>query len=220
MGIIRRITFYVSISAVALLFLSGCSGDKRKYVRIETPMGTMRAVLYDETPLHRDNFVKLAKEGFYDSLLFHRVIDGFMIQGGDPDSKTAPSGMPLGQGGPGYTLPAEIAAPHVKGALAAARLGDNMNPQKASSGSQFYIVDGQTVTGPYLDNIERSKRIKYSPGQREQYQTKGGTPQLDGEYTVFGQVIEGLDVIDKIAQVQVDRASRPVEDIRMRIILE
>lgn len=220
MGSFRRIINFICFTALTALVISGCKSDKRQYVTIETPMGNMRAVLYDETPLHRDNFVKLAKEGFYDSLLFHRVIDGFMIQGGDPDSKTAPSGMPLGQGGPGYTLPAEIAAPHLKGALAAARLGDNMNPQKASSGSQFYIVDGQPAPAPYLDNIERSKGIKYSPTQREEYATVGGTPQLDADYTVFGKVIEGLDVIDKIAEVEVDRANRPVENVRMRIIVE
>jgi len=183
-------------------------------------MGNIRVVLYDETPRHRDNFVKLASEHYYDSLLFHRVMDGFMVQGGDPDSKGSPAGMTLGQGGPGYTLESEIGFPHIKGSLAAARLPDGMNPSKASSGSQFYIVHGQPAGDDFLDNIERMKGFKYNAAQRELYRTVGGAPQLDGDYTVYGEVVEGLDVIDKIAAVDVDRANRPHTDIPMRVILE
>ena len=208
------------IGLLTIVALSGCDTDPRQYVRIETPFGEMRAVLYDETPLHRDNFVKLAGEGYYDSLLFHRIIEGFMVQGGDPDSRGAPAGMPLGNGGPGYTIPAEIGAPHLKGTLAAARTSDAINPQRASSGSQFYIVQGQVADPGYLDNIERSKGITYNEAQRELYATQGGTPQLDGDYTVFGEVVEGLEVIDRLAAVKVDRSNRPVEDLWMRVTLD
>ncbi len=221
MGSFRRLRALLGLTTIAcILLLAACNTDKRQYVRIETPMGNMRAMLYDETPQHRDNFIKLAKQGFYDSLLFHRVISGFMIQGGDPDSRTAAPGMPLGQGGPGYTLPAEIGAPHLKGVLAAARLGDAMNPQRESSGSQFYIVHGQPAADPLLDNVEHEKGFKYNETQRELYRTIGGTPNLDGDYTVFGEIVEGLEVIDKIAEAETGRADRPVEDIRMRIIVE
>lgn len=221
MAIFRRL-FFSAFAAlcVATLCLSACSLDSRQYARIVTPYGDMRVLLYDETPQHRDNFIKLASEGYYDSLLFHRVIEGFMIQGGDPDSKGSPAGMPLGNGGPGYTLPAEIGAPHLRGTLAAARTSDAINPKRNSSGSQFYIVQGQVADPGYLDNIERSKGFKYNEAQRELYTTIGGTPQLDGDYTVFGEVVEGLEVIDKIAAVAVDRGNRPTEDVPMRVIVE
>lgn len=188
-------------------------------VEMETAYGNMIIELSNSTPKHRDNFVKLVEEGFYDDLLFHRVIDGFMVQGGDPNSKNATPNARLGGGGPGYQVPAEISDSlvHVKGALAAARTGDQVNPEKKSSGSQFYIVDGQEMTGDMLDNMEARKGIRYTPEQRQEYIENGGTPFLDMEYTVFGKVIEGLDVIDKIAEVRTAPGDRPVEDVKMKI---
>lgn len=188
-------------------------------VAIETDYGTMVAVLNDGTPRHRDNFYRLAEEGYYDDQLFHRVIEGFMIQGGDPSSRKAKAGQPLGSGGPGYTLPAEMmdSLVHVKGALAAARQGDAVNPEKRSSGSQFYIVQGRPLTKEDLAAAEASKGIRYTQSQRENYLAQGGAPQLDGEYTVFGQVISGLEVIDRIAAEPTDEQSRPQRDIRMKI---
>ncbi|MEN0006008.1 MAG: peptidylprolyl isomerase, partial [Bacteroidota bacterium] len=188
-------------------------------VEIETDYGIMVARLSDGTPKHQENFLKLAEKGYYDSLLFHRVIDGFMIQGGDPNSKNAKKGAALGSGGPGYTLPAEFADSlvHVKGALSAARLGDNVNPKKASSGSQFFIVHGRAVAANNLKQTAAKKGLQYTTKQQEQYAKQGGTPFLDGDYTVFGQVIEGLDVIDKIAKVRKDRRDRPTENVYMKI---
>jgi len=185
-------------------------------VEIETTLGTMKAILYDATPQHRDNFLKLAEEGFYDDLLFHRVINGFMIQGGDPQSRNADAKQRLGSGGPGYLVPAEFVdtLAHVKGALAAARTN---NPKKKSSGSQFYIVQGRKLSDSQLDMMEAQKDIRYTPEQREIYTTQGGTPQLDQEYTVFGQVIEGLDVLDKIAATATAPGDRPKMDIKMKI---
>ncbi|MDE7148830.1 MAG: peptidylprolyl isomerase [Bacteroidales bacterium] len=190
-------------------------------VRIETPYGDMVVRLYDETPKHRDNFVKLVEEGFYDDLLFHRVIDNFMIQGGDPDSKGAPANKMLGMGDVGYTVPAEFVDGlyHKKGALAAARQGDAVNPAKASSGCQFYIVQGQVYPQEMFAMFE-SRGLKLNEEQKRLYSTVGGTPHLDGDYTVFGEVIEGLDVIDKIAAVQTNGADRPIEDIRMKMRIE
>lgn len=188
-------------------------------VLISTNYGDMKAILYNETPLHRDNFIKLVKEGYYDGTLFHRVIDGFMIQGGDPDSKTAKPKQMLGQGGPGYTIPAEFKQEliHKKGALAAARMGDNVNPQKASSGSQFYIAQGKRYTSEELNMLQARMGKQFNQTQKDAYVNEGGVPFLDYEYTVFGQVIEGLEVIDKIAKVQKDRYDRPIEDVKMTI---
>lgn len=188
-------------------------------VLISTNYGDMKAILYNETPLHRDNFIKLVKEGYYDGTLFHRVIDGFMIQGGDPDSKTAKPKQMLGQGGPGYTIPAEFKQEliHKKGALAAARMGDNVNPQKASSGSQFYIAQGKRYTSEELNMLQARMGKQFNQTQKDAYVNEGGVPFLDYEYTVFGQVIEGLEVIDKIAKVQKDRYDRPVKDVKMTI---
>lgn len=188
-------------------------------VRIKTPYGDMLVELSDETPKHRDNFLSLVEKGYYNGLLFHRVMRNFMIQGGDPDSRNASKGQMLGSGGPGYTIPAEFNPNlvHIKGAVAAARRGDQVNPQRASSGSQFYIVQGKTFTDAELDQIERDNHIKYTPEQREAYKTIGGTPFLDGQYTVFGKVTEGLDVIDQITAQPTDRANRPLEDIEMEI---
>lgn len=190
-------------------------------VRIETPYGDMVVKLYDETPKHRDNFIKLVQEGFYDNLLFHRVIENFMIQGGDPDSKGAPAGKMLGMGDVGYTVPAEFVKGlyHKKGALSAARQGDAVNPAKASSGCQFYIVQGQVYPQEMFAMFE-SRGLKLNEEQKQLYGTVGGTPHLDGDYTVFGEVIEGLDIIDKIAAVQTDRADRPVEDVWMKMRIE
>jgi len=185
-------------------------------VEIETEFGTMTAELYNATPKHRDNFIKLAEEAYYNDLLFHRVISGFMIQGGDPDSRNAPSGKSLGMGGPSYQVPAEIvdSVCHLKGALAAARTN---NPEKKSSGSQFYIVQGGPVTEQTLNQIESMRRFHYTPEQRAAYLEVGGTPQLDHEYTVFGRVIKGLDVIDKIAAVEKAPGDRPLKDVKMKI---
>lgn len=188
-------------------------------VEIETPFGTMVAKLYDETPLHRDNFVKLAGESYYDDLLFHRVIKGFMVQGGDPNSKGADQGASLGSGGPGYQVDAEFVEGlvHKKGALAAARMGDGANPEKKSSGSQFYIVHGRALDDNQIEQMEIQKGIHYPPDVKSAYKEHGGAPFLDGEYTVFGEVIEGLDIIDKIAEVETDRGDRPAESVTMKI---
>ncbi len=260
-----------------LILISGCGQDKNDYlVTIKTKYGDMTAILYDETPLHKANFIKLAKEKYYDSILFHRVIEGFMIQGGDPDSKKAQPGQPLGGGGPAYTIPAEFSPKyfHEKGALSAARQGDNVNPKKESSGSQFYIVQGTVlkqsdVEGLKCDQAKLMEGMRqmyqsmqhkplfdslnqiYSMGDMAAYQSKlyaiaprvekvtglkifrevnpakgpiyttiGGTPQLDGDYTVFGKVIKGLEVIDKIAAVQKDQQYRPLENVVMTVTVK
>ena len=168
-------------------------------------------------PEHRDNFVKLAKEGFYDSLLFHRVIPGFMIQGGDPNSKNAAPSQMLGDGGPGYTLDAEIGELHYKGALAAARLGDQQNPERKSSGSQFYIVEGRPINEALLQQMTQQTGMEYSPEQQQKYMERGGYPPLDGQYTVFGEVVEGMDVVSQIAAAPRNNMDRPEQDIRMSV---
>ena len=255
-----------------LIVFQGCKNEsKDQIVIVKTEFGDMKIKLYDETPRHRDNFIRLAKDGFYNDLLFHRVINEFMIQGGDPDSKNAKPGVQLGNGGPGYDLPAEIHFPqlfHKKGVIAAAREGDNVNPEKKSSGSQFYIVQGKTFTDEELNKAEDrvngmmkqqlsfslmsaykdslralqkagkfdeytalQQKIKAEIDQkikglekftipdslREVYKTIGGTPHLDTNYTVFGEVIEGLNVIDSIAAVETDSKNRPVNDIKMTV---
>jgi peptidyl-prolyl cis-trans isomerase B (cyclophilin B) len=255
------------------LLISGCGQNKDHVVTIKTKYGDMVAILYDETPKHKENFLKLAKEHYFDSLLFHRVIQGFMIQGGDPDSKNAKPGAPLGQGGPTYTIEAEFRPEyfHEKGALSAARLGDAQNPTKASSGSQFYIVQGiksseaelridpvklNTAMQQFFQNPDNKPAydsiIRYyqtrdmkgyqdyvlklkprieketgivaekdiSPEKLKAYTTVGGAPHLDGEYTVFGKIIKGLDIIDKIAAQPVGAGDRPMEDIRMSVTVE
>jgi cyclophilin family peptidyl-prolyl cis-trans isomerase len=185
-------------------------------VEIETPFGNMVVSLSNSTPKHRDNFIKLVEEGYYENLLFHRVIAGFMIQGGDPNSRGAQPEDRLGVGGPGYTVPAEFVDTmvHVKGALAAAR---SNNPMKESSGSQFYIVQGKPYTEDQLEKVGAMKGLSYSKEQKEIYSTNGGTPQLDNEYTVFGQIVKGLDVIDKIAASQTGLSDRPVKDVTMKM---
>ena len=195
--------------------------DRKRDIELTTTAGVMVLRLYDETPLHRDNFLKLVKSHYYDSILFHRVIRNFMIQAGDPQSKSAAAGIPLGNGGPGYTVPAEFRPQlfHKKGALAAARTGDDVNPQKNSSGSQFYIVQGRTFSSAGLDSVEtfRLKGYRLPAAHREVYQTLGGTPHLDQNYTVFGEVVKGLDVLDLIASTMVDAGAgnRPVQDMRI-----
>lgn len=186
-------------------------------IKIITDSGTMIVKLYDSTPLHRDNFVKLVNQRFYDSLLFHRVIAQFMIQGGDPESKNAPAGHHLGSGGGNMPMiPAEFrhSLMHKRGALAAARSG---NPAKASSACQFYIVQGKPVTDAEMDMMENRKQFKYTPAQREEYKRSGGTPFLDMDYTVFGELESGMDVIDKIASVPKDQSDRPLANVRMRM---
>lgn len=253
-----------------IVWNQGSAQKKDHIITIKTRFGDMVAVLYDATPKHKSNFITLAKEGFYDSLLFHRIIGGFMIQGGDPQSRNSKPGSPLGNGGPGYTIDSEINPEyfHRKGALSAARLADQVNPAKASSGSQFYIVQGKKFnehelkTDPqkfqsalrkflelhknYRDSIAAFYRMndragyenylkklkpvveqklgirtdeKIRPEIIKAYTEEGGAPHLDGQYTVFGQVIKGLDVIDKIASQPRDRADRPVDNITMVIIV-
>jgi peptidyl-prolyl cis-trans isomerase B (cyclophilin B) len=203
----------IYLLALFLLFAIAASA-RRTHIVIETDSGKIVLALYNETPKHRDNMIKLVKQHFYDSLLWHRVIPGFVIQGGDPDSKHAPAGKVLGDGDVGYRIPAEINGKfyHARGALGAAR--DN-NPEKASSGCQFYIVIGKTFTDEDLDRIEQRTGHKFSAAQREAYKKLGGTPHLDGAYTVFGEVIEGMDVADKIANMKRNNADRPDTDIRM-----
>lgn len=208
------------ILSLALLFgLASCQPTAQGPTQalISTTYGDIKVELSDSTPVHRDNFIKLAQEGFYDSLLFHRVMPGFMIQGGDPDSRSAAPGTPLGQGGPGYTLDAEIGKVHVQGALAAARLGDGQNPERKSSGSQFYIVEGRPLNEQVLDQLQQQLDIQYTPEQRQAYLEKGGYPPLDNQYTVFGQVLEGMEVVKTIASQPRDPMNRPLEDVRMTV---
>ena len=194
-------------------------GEKVYFVKIETSYGDIVVKLYNETPKHRDNFLKLVKEGTYDDLLFHRVINQFMIQGGDPNSRDAKPGQMLGDGELGYTIPAEFVPGlyHKKGALAAARQGDQVNPRKASSSCQFYIVQGNTWTADRLKMVEERYGKKFTPEQAEVYATLGGTPFLDGDYTVFGEVVEGIEVVDKIAPVACGPMDRPAEDVKMKM---
>ncbi|NDV59898.1 peptidylprolyl isomerase [Bacteroides sp. 519] len=256
----------------AAVFTACQSNKKHNYmVTIETTMGNIVVKLYDETPKHRDNFVKLAKEGTYEGTLFHRVIKDFMIQAGDPDSRTATKGQMLGSGDVGYTIPAEFVYPqlfHKKGALSAARMGDNVNPDKESSGCQFYIVTGKvydeetllsmeanknnmnakinslfySLAGEHRDEIQKMQQandtaglqklqdkleaeakkkaakmpeFKFTPEQIKAYTTVGGTPHLDNEYTVFGEIVEGMDVVEKIQEVETNSQDRPEEDVKI-----
>jgi len=212
-----------------LLFICTCSmlsvfAAKRKnqYIRIKTEFGECIVKLYNETPLHRDNFLKLAKEGYYNGTLFHRVIKDFMIQGGDPDSRNAKPDSLLGEGGPKYTIQAEFRDSlfHKKGVLAAAREGDNVNPKKESSGSQFYLVQGKVFTDEQLNSVEE-KRLKFKipEWQRQVYKTIGGTPHLDRNYTVYGEIVVGLDMVDKIAALLTDKNNRPKKDVKLDIII-
>jgi peptidyl-prolyl cis-trans isomerase B (cyclophilin B) len=201
---------------------NSCAQNDNNFVKviIQTDSGSMRLVLYNETPQHKENFIKLVNEGYYEGLLFHRLIKDFMIQGGDPNSRDAGKGEFLGQGGPGYTIPAEINSKyfHKKGALAAARKGDNVNPLKASSGSQFYIVQGVVFTKPQLDlMVENNEHKPFTAEEIQAYTTAGGTPHLDDGYTVFGEVVEGFEVLDKLMNAPVDGYDRPLDDIKFSI---
>lgn len=214
----RRITLLLALfmcQAVAFAQLT----DYR-YVRIQTDKGDCIVKLYNETPKHRDNFSKLALEGYYDGLLFHRVIENFMIQGGDPNSRYAGEKQRLGEGGPDYRIDAEFndSLYHKKGVIAAAR---NDNPEKASSGSHFYLVQGRTFTDAGLDSLEQLRLggRKIPPYQREVYKSLGGTPHLDQNYTVFGEVVHGIGLIDQIAAEPTDQYDRPLEDQRINMTL-
>jgi peptidyl-prolyl cis-trans isomerase B (cyclophilin B) len=199
----------IAIFALVCTILTACTGESNTVV-IKTNKGDITVELFDETPRHKENFQKLVAENYYDGLLFHRVMPRFMIQGGDPNSRGAAPGAALGMGGPGYTIDHEIGQPHLRGALAAAR---TPNPEKASSGSQFYIVTGQPHGESTLDQYERMKGMKYSDAQRAAYMKDGGRPDLDMDYTVFGQVISGMEIVDAISAGATASANRPVEDV-------
>jgi len=214
----------VFVAASLLLTSAFANGPKNQYVRIKTSYGECIIRLYNETPKHRDNFIKLVKKGFYNGTLFHRVIQNFMIQGGDPDSKDttkAKPGAELGNGDVGYTVPAEFRDSlfHKRGVLAAAR---DDNPAKASSGCQFYIVEGKRFTNGKMDSLEKTPRMhghKIPAWQREYYSSVGGAPHLDQNYTVYGEVVIGIDMIDRIAAVKTDKNDRPVTDVPMTVEL-
>lgn len=213
----KKISIVFSLLLACLMSM----GQERTKVVISTSKGEMIVELYDEAPLHKANFIKLAESGMLNNTLFHRVIPGFMIQGGDPDSKGAAKGAELGNGGPGYTIPAEFVEGlfHRKGALAAARMGDAVNPKKESSGSQFYIVEGQRMSPQQLESFGKRMNKRFSDEEVQVYTTEGGTPHLDGAYTVFGQLIEGMEVIERISSVKRDSRNRPVEDIQMTVTI-
>lgn len=217
------------ILIVSMLISASCitaqtSDTLRHEVLLETTKGNIRIALYNETPQHRDNFIKLVKEGFYDGLLFHRVIDRFMIQTGDSASRHAAPGQMLGDSPESYKIPAEIRYPalfHKRGAVAAARESDNVNPDRESSASQFYIVYGRRFNDSMLDDVQlrldknTGGAVKLTPEIREAYKRFGGTPHLDGQYTVFGEVTEGIDTVENIEWAETDKNDRPVEDIRI-----
>jgi peptidyl-prolyl cis-trans isomerase B (cyclophilin B) len=221
----KKLIFYFAFYFICTVFSSCQTGtsDSRVKVIIETDSGKIVLVLYDETPQHKENFIKLIKEGYYDGQLFHRLIKEFMIQGGDPNSKNASTGEMLGQGGPGYTIPAEISELyiHKKGSLGAARKGDKLNPSRASSGSQFYIVQGRVFTNQELEELVLQNIHKpFTANEILTYTTLGGSPHLDGGYTIFGEVTEGLPVLDRLMNTPVDAYDRPVTDIKFTIKIE
>lgn len=215
------------ITFCMLLFIAAGSfaqDSKRTVIKMQTNMGDIVIALYNETPKHRDNFKKLVSEGVYDSLLFHRVISDFMIQGGDPNSKNAQKGEMLGEGDLGYLIDAEFRTPeifHKRGAVAMAREGDATNPERSSSSCQFYIVTGKVFSDAMLERAQQridqytNGELKLTDEMRNTYKTVGGTPHLDGQYTVFGEVIEGMDIVDKIQHVSTDQYDRPLEDVRI-----
>ncbi len=221
--------YFLFFAAFLLLFpeVSARRRERRAVVRLETTMGNVRMALLDETPLHRDNFLKLTGEGFFDGVLFHRVIQDFMIQGGDSTSRHALPGQPLGEGEVGYTLPAEIQMPyyyHLRGMVGAAREGDDVNPRWRSSGCQFYIVWGKEWSSRTIRqqrDLLAEKGIEMTADMMSQYEQYGGSPHLDGQYTIFGQVVEGLDVVREIQRVPTDSLDRPVQDVRiLRAVVE
>jgi peptidyl-prolyl cis-trans isomerase B (cyclophilin B) len=220
----------VLIMIIGLMGMSfSVNENEEKVIIIATSFGDMKFNLYNETPAHRDNFVKLVMDEYYNGTLFHRVIKDFMIQGGDPDSRGAAPGQNLGSGGPGYTIPAEIDHRfiHKKGALCAARQGDAANPTFASSGSQFYIVEGKVIDASTVLSMEQrrnsglpeAEQWTYTDEQIHTYSTIGGTPHLDGTYTIFGEMTEGFDVLDAISVAQTNKLSRPNVDIPMEIMV-
>ncbi len=213
-----------ALALFSVLCLALIAQNRKVKVLIETNMGDITVRLFDDTPIHRDNFVKLVREGYYDNLLFHRVIKDFMIQSGDPDSRNAAPGTALGDGGPDYTLPAEICLPHYyhrRGALAAAREGDDVNPERRSSGSQFYIVWGKTMSTSEMAKAKdhvltmTGGEAEFTSAMFQDYANLGGALHLDGQYTVFGEVIAGLKVVKAIQKVRTDRNDRPIEDIKI-----
>jgi len=211
----QTITFVLALCCTVVF----AAKPKHQYVRVKTGQGECIIMLYNQTPRHRDNFIKLVKAHFYNGTLFHRVINSFMIQGGDPDSKNAAPGKELGNGDVGYTVPAEFRDSlfHKKGVLAAAR---EDNPDKASSGCQFYIVQGKTFTDPQLDSLEIKRlHFKLPVWQREVYKQLGGTPHLDRKYTVYGEVVQGLSLVDTIAVTPTDANDRPSTNIAMTVSL-
>lgn len=213
---------YITLAFIFLSVPLKAQGtNSEQLIKIETSKGDMLIKLYNETPAHRDNMIKLIKEDFYKDQLFHRVIKNFMIQGGDPHSTGAEKGQRLGSGGAGYTVPAEFHKDliHKKGALAAARKGDSSNPEKASSSSQFYLVQGRVLTSEEIDILAQRGVATFTEESAEIYTTLGGTPHLDGSYTVFGEVIEGLEIIDTIAASTCDAYDRPIEDVIYTITL-
>lgn len=217
------------LSIIFLFAIASCSAPQQAAkvvlpldkVQITTDSGVIVLKLYDKTPLHRNNFIKLVKEGFYNGTLFHRTINDFMIRGGDPDSKNAQPGALLGEGTLNYRIPPEFDSTlfHKRGALAAARQNDDKNPKKESLASQFYIVDGKVLTDPQLDKVEERFNIKIPESHRMFYRTIGGDPWLDMNYTVFGEVISGMDVVEKIANAPKDKNNRPLHDIKMNVTL-
>lgn len=220
----RTIILFVSVFMTYLTLHSQTADTLRHEVLLETDKGNIRIALYNETPLHRDNFIKLVKQGFYDGLLFHRVISSFMIQAGDSASRNAPPGQRLGDVPEGYSVPAEIIYPellHKRGAVAAARESDDVNPEKKSSASQFYIVYGRRFSDSTLDDLQlkldkhTGGKVKLTEEARAIYKQYGGTPHLDGTYTVFGEVVEGLETVDKIQWADTDKYDRPIENIRI-----
>jgi peptidyl-prolyl cis-trans isomerase B (cyclophilin B) len=215
----KKICILTLILACAQLGFAQKKSKKDHLITISTQYGDMQLVLFDETPKHKANFLKLAEEGFYNGTLFHRIIDGFMIQGGDPDSKKAKPGDPLGEGDLGYTIPAEFNDKlfHKKGVIAAAR--DN-NPQKASSASQFYLAQGKVFKEEDFAAVERRTGRSVPADRKEVYKTLGGVPHLDQNYTVYGTVIKGLEIIDKIAQQPKDSRDRPSKDIPMKVTVK
>lgn len=208
------------LCAATAVFFFSCGPEKTQFARIHTRMGDIRIRLFNTTPRHRDNFIRLAQAGFYDSLLFHRVLRDAFIQGGDPESRHVPAGVLLGRGGAGYTLNAEIDAPLLRGALVAAQNAGADEMLLRSNGAQFFIVQGALQTDATLDAREKQLKRPYTPYERTQYKESGGLPELDGLYTVFGAVVEGMKVVDRIAAVPRDANDRPLQDIRMRITIE
>lgn len=207
---------------VSLLLFIACpmqAQESETMVLIDTDKGKIKVRLFNDTPKHRDNFIKNVKENLYDGLLFHRVIKQFMIQGGDINSKDAPIEKHLGDGELGYTIPAEFVYPkyfHKRGALCAARMPDEENPEKVSSASQFYIVTGKFFTEMELDKMTREKGMKFTPEQKQAYMLEGGAPHLDGNYTVFGEVVSGMKVVDKIQFVETNAEDRPLKNIKIK----